>query len=130
MSRFQMRTHFTVADNSGAITLSCIKVLSGSPRVGATIVASVTKAMPRSRIKKGDVVKAIVVSTGAPTRRQDGSVVRAFVKGISGRKSKGRNAAILVNQNNEPIGTRVFGANFREVRDVHPKIASLSEELV
>lgn len=98
----QMQTNLDVADNSGARRVMCIKVLGGSKRkyarVGDIIVVSVKEAIPRGRVKKGDVLKAIVVRTAKDIRRNDGTVIRFD-----------RNAAVLVNNNKEPIGTRIFG---------------------
>merc|ERR1712151_1381343 len=98
----QMQSNLDVADNSGAKLVQCIKVLGGSKkktaRVGDTIVVSVKEAIPRGRVKKGTVQKAIIVRTSKDIRRFDGSSIRFD-----------RNAAVLINNNNEPIGTRIFG---------------------
>src|SRR3712207_8564158 len=105
----QMQTNLDVADNSGARRLMCIKVLGGSKRkyasVGDIIVVSVKEAIPRGRVKKGDVMKAVVVRTAKDLRRPDGSVIR-FDK----------NAAVLINNQKEPVGTRIFGPVPRELR--------------
>lgn len=97
----QMQTNLDVADNSGARRVQCIKVLGGSKRktasVGDTIVVSVKEAIPRGRVKKGDVMRAVIVRTAKEIRRQDGSIIRFD-----------RNAAVLVNTSGEPIGTRIF----------------------
>ena len=120
----QMQTNLDVADNSGARRVMCIKVLGGSKRkyasVGDIIVVSVKEAIPRGRVKKGDVMKAVVVRTAKDIRRQDGSVIRFD-----------RNAAVLVNNNKEPIGTRIFGPVPRELRAKHHmKIVSLAPEVL
>jgi large subunit ribosomal protein L14 len=98
----QMQSNLDVADNSGARRVMCIKVLGGSHRkyasVGDIIVVSVKDAIPRGRVKKGQVMKAVVVRTATDIRRPDGTVIR-FDK----------NAAVLINNNKEPIGTRIFG---------------------
>ena len=120
----QMQTNLDVADNSGARRVMCIKVLGGSKRkyasVGDVIVVSVKEAIPRGRVKKGDVMKAVVVRTSKDIRRPDGSVIRFD-----------RNAAVLVNNNKEPIGTRIFGPVPRELRSRnHMKIVSLAPEVL
>jgi large subunit ribosomal protein L14 len=120
----QMQTNLDVADNSGARRVQCIKVLGGSKRkyasVGDIIVVSVKEAIPRGRVKKGDVMKAVVVRTAKDIRRQDGSVIR-----FDG------NAAVLVNNNREPVGTRIFGPVPRELRaKQHMKIISLAPEVL
>lgn len=120
----QMQTNLDVADNSGARRVMCIKVLGGSKRkyagVGDIIVVSVKEAIPRGRVKKGDVMKAVVVRTAKAIRRPDGSVIR-FDRG----------AAVLVNNNKEPIGTRIFGPVPRELRaQNHMKIISLAPEVL
>src|ERR1700747_3311085 len=98
----QMRTVLDVADNSGARRVQCIKVLGGSKRkyasIGDTIVVSVQEAIPRGRVKKGQVIKAVVVRPAKGGRPPDGSIIRFD-----------RNAAVLVNPQGEPIGTRIFG---------------------
>ncbi|WP_336487226.1 50S ribosomal protein L14 [Methylobacterium nigriterrae] len=120
----QMQTNLDVADNSGARRVMCIKVLGGSKRkyagVGDIIVVSVKEAIPRGRVKKGDVMKAIVVRTAKDVKRPDGSVIR-FDK----------NAAVLINNQKEPIGTRIFGPVPRELRARnHMKIISLAPEVL
>jgi len=120
----QMQTNLDVADNSGARRVMCIKVVGGSKRksasVGDIIVVSVKEAIPRGRVKKGDVMKAVVVRTAKDIRRSDGSVIR-FDK----------NAAVLVDNKKEPIGTRIFGPVPRELRaKSHMKIISLAPEVL
>ncbi|AGF76020.1 50S ribosomal protein L14 [Bartonella vinsonii subsp. arupensis OK-94-513] len=120
----QMQTNLDVADNSGARRVMCIKVLGGSKRkyasVGDIIVVSVKDAIPRGRVKKGDVMKAVVVRTAKDIRRADGSVIR-----FDG------NAAVLVDNKKEPIGTRIFGPVPRELRGRnHMKIISLAPEVL
>ena len=120
----QMQTNLDVADNSGARRVMCIKVLGGSKRkyagVGDIIVVSVKEAIPRGRVKKGDVMKAVVVRTAKDIKRVDGSVIR-FDK----------NAAVLINAQKEPIGTRIFGPVVRELRaKKHMKIISLAPEVL
>ncbi|MGI9414542.1 MAG: 50S ribosomal protein L14 [Hyphomicrobiales bacterium] len=120
----QMQTNLDVADNSGARRVQCIKVLGGSKRkyasVGDIIVVSVKEAIPRGRVKKGDVMKAVVVRTAKDIRRPDGSAIRFD-----------RNAAVLVNPQGEPIGTRIFGPVTRELRSKnHMKIVSLAPEVL
>jgi len=120
----QMQTNLDVADNSGARRVQCIKVLGGSKRryasVGDTIVISVKEAIPRGRVKKGQVMRAVVVRTAKGVRRADGSVIRFD-----------RNAAVLVNAQGEPIGTRIFGPVTRELRaKQHVKIMSLAPEVL
>jgi large subunit ribosomal protein L14 len=120
----QMQTNLDVADNSGARRVMCIKVLGGSKRkyasVGDVIVVSVKEAIPRGRVKKGDVMKAVVVRTAKDIRRPDGSVIR-FDK----------NAAVLVDNKKDPIGTRIFGPVPRELRArAHMKIISLAPEVL
>ena len=120
----QMQTNLDVADNSGARRVQCIKVLGGSKRktasVGDTIVVSVKEAIPRGRVKKGDVMRAVIVRTAKEIRRQDGSIIRFD-----------RNAAVLVNMSGEPIGTRIFGPVTRELRSSnHMKIVSLAPEVL
>lgn len=120
----QMQTNLDVADNSGARRVQCIKVLGGSKRkyagVGDIIVVSVKKAIPRGRVKKGDVMKAVVVRTAKDIKRADGSVIR-----FDG------NAAVIVNNNKEPVGTRVFGPIPRELRAKnHMKIIQLAPEVL
>jgi len=120
----QMRTNLEVADNSGARRVQCIKVLGGSRRkyasVGDVIIVSIKEAIPRGRVKKGDVLQAIVVRTSQAIKRKDGSVIR-FDK----------NAAVIVNKQSEPIGTRIFGPVPRELRAKnHMKIISLAPEVL
>jgi large subunit ribosomal protein L14 len=120
----QMQTNLEVADNSGARRVQCIKVLGGSMRrtatIGDIIVVSVKEAIPRGRVKKGQVMKAVIVRTATAIRRPDGSVIRFD-----------RNAAVLVNNQKEPIGTRIFGPVPRELRaKQHMKIISLAPEVL
>ncbi|VAW23727.1 LSU ribosomal protein L14p (L23e) [hydrothermal vent metagenome] len=120
----QMQSNLDIADNSGARRVMCIKVLGGSKRkyasVGDIIVVSIKDAIPRGKVKKGDVAKAVVVRTAANIRRADGSVIRFD-----------RNAAVLINNNKEPIGTRIFGPVPRELRAKnHMKIISLAPEVL
>ncbi|RMB04533.1 50S ribosomal protein L14 [Eilatimonas milleporae] len=120
----QMQTNLDVADNSGAKRVQCIKVLGGSKRktagVGDIIVVSVKEAIPRGRVKKGDVHRAVIVRTAKEVRRQDGTAIRFD-----------RNAAVLVNKSHEPIGTRIFGPVVRELRaKKHMKIISLAPEVL
>ena len=120
----QMQTNLEVADTSGARRVMCIKVLGGAGRryasVGDVIVVSVKEAIPRGRVKKGDVLRAIVVRTAQGVKRKDGSMIR-FDK----------SAAVIVNKQNEPIGTRIFGPVPRELRAKnHMKIISLAPEVL
>jgi large subunit ribosomal protein L14 len=120
----QMQTNLDVADNSGARRVQCIKVIGGSKRkyasIGDIIVVSVKEAIPRGRVKKGDVMKAVVVRTAKDIRRADGSVIRFD-----------RNAAVLINKQGEPIGTRIFGPVTRELRArKFMKIISLAPEVL
>src|SRR5512140_1904279 len=120
----QQETNLEVADNSGARRDQCIKGLGGSKRkyasVGDVIVVSIKEAIPRGRVKKGSVMKAIVVRTAKDIRRADGSVIRFD-----------RNAAVLINNQKEPIGTRIFGPVPRELRAKnHMKIISLAPEVL
>ena len=120
----QMQTNLDVADNSGARRVMCIKVLGGAGRryasVGDVIVVSVKEAIPRGRVKKGDVLRAIVVRTAQGIKRKDGSMIR-FDK----------SAAVIVNKQNEPIGTRIFGPVTRELRaKKFMKIISLAPEVL
>ncbi|MCF6293246.1 MAG: 50S ribosomal protein L14 [Robiginitomaculum sp.] len=120
----QMQTNLQVADNSGAKRVQCIKVLGGSKRryahVGDIIVVSVKEAIPRGKVKKGEVRKAVVVRTAKAIQRADGSVIR-----FDG------NAAVLINQTGEPMGTRIFGPVPRELRaKKHMKIISLAPEVL
>ena len=120
----QMQTKLDVADNSGARLLQCIKVLGGSKRktasVGDVIVVSIKEAIPRGRVKKGDVHRAVIVRTSKEVKRNDGTCIR-FDK----------NAAVLVNKSNEPIGTRIYGPVARELRGKNfMKIVSLAPEVL
>ena len=120
----QSETELDVADNSGAKRVLCIKVLGGSrrryARVGDTIVVSVKDTIPRGKVKKGEVLKAVIVRTAQGVRRADGSLIR-FDK----------NAAVLINNQNEPIGTRIFSPVTRELRSKkHMKIVSLAPEVL
>ena len=120
----QMQSNLDVADNSGAKRVQCIKVLGGSKRrtatVGDIIVVSVKDAIPRGKVKKGDVHKAVIVRTAFPIRRTDGSSIRFD-----------RTAAVLVGGNDEPIGTRIFGPVTRELRArKFMKIVSLAPEVL
>ncbi|BBK35723.1 50S ribosomal protein L14 [Allostella sp. ATCC 35155] len=120
----QMQTNLDVADNSGARRVMCIKVLGGSKRkvasVGDVIVVSVKEAIPRGRVKKGDVHRAVIVRTAKEIRRGDGSAIRFD-----------NNAAVLINKQNEPIGTRIFGPVTRELRaKKFMKIVSLAPEVL
>jgi large subunit ribosomal protein L14 len=120
----QMQTSLDVADNSGAKKVMCIKVLGGSHRryagIGDIIKVSVKDAMPRTRVKKGDVYNALVVRTRKGVRRSDGSVIR-----FDG------NAAVILNNQLQPIGTRIFGPVTRELRgDKFMKIISLAPEVL
>ncbi|ADP72194.1 ribosomal protein L14 [Rhodomicrobium vannielii ATCC 17100] len=120
----QMQTNLDVADNSGARRVMCIKVLGGSMRrtatIGDIIVVSVKEAIPKGRVKKGQVMKAVIVRTSFPVRRPDGSVIRFD-----------SNAAVLINNQREPIGTRIFGPVPRELRaKQHMKIISLAPEVL
>ncbi len=105
----QMQSNLDVADNSGAKRVQCIKVLGGSKRrfagVGDVIVVSIKEAQPRGKVKKGDVHRAVIVRTAKDIHRPDGSTIRFDT-----------NAAVLVNKNEEPIGTRIFGPVCRELR--------------
>ena len=120
----QMQTALEVADNSGARRVQCIKVLGGSRRttahVGDVIVVTVKEAIPRGRVKKGDVHRAVIVRTAKEIRRADGGVIR-FDK----------NAAVLITPQGEPIGTRIFGPVTRELRAKQfMKIVSLAPEVL
>ncbi|MEL6373772.1 MAG: 50S ribosomal protein L14 [Pseudomonadota bacterium] len=120
----QMQTNLDVADNSGARRVQCIKVLGGSKRrfasIGDTIVVAVQEAIPRGRVKKGQVRRAVVVRTAFGVRRPDGSLIRFD-----------RNAAVLVNDAGEPVGTRIFGPVTRELRAKNQmKIVSLAPEVL
>ena len=120
----QQETYLAVADNSGAKKLQCIKVLGGSARkyatVGDVIVVSVKEAMPRSKVKKGDVMRAVVVRTRKELRRVDGSYIKFD-----------ENAAVLISRDLEPIGNRIFGPVARELRArKFMKIVSLAPEVL
>ena len=120
----QMTTVLDVADNSGAKKVFCIKVLGGSRRkyasVGDVIVVSIKEALPNSKVKKGDVARAVIVRTAKEVARADGSYIRFDT-----------NSAVLVNKENEPIGTRIFGPVARELRaKKFMKIISLAPEVL
>lgn len=120
----QVETILTIADNSGARTAQCIRVLGGSmrryARVGDIIVVTVKDAIPESDLKKGDVTKAVVVRTKKEYRRPDGSHIRFD-----------QNAAVLINEDKEPKASRIFGPVARELREKHfMKIISLAPEVV
>lgn len=120
----QIGTNLDVADNSGARRVYCIKVLGGSKRkvasVGDVIIVSVKDAIPRGRVKKGDVQRAVIVRTKKDIRRADGSAIRFD-----------SNAAVLINKDGEPIGTRIFGPVTRELRAKnYMKIISLAPEVL
>jgi len=120
----QMQTILDVADNSGAKKVMCIKVLGGSKRkyasVGDVIVVSIREAIPQAKVKKGDVAKAVIVRTKKEVSRQDGSYIRFDT-----------NSAVLVDKDNEPVGTRIFGPVARELRAKRfMKIISLAPEVL
>lgn len=120
----QMQSCMDVADNSGARKVQCIKVLGGSHRrtagIGDVIVVSVKDAIPRGRVKKGTVHKAVIVRTATPLKRDDGTSIRFD-----------RNAAVLINAAGEPVGTRIFGPVTRELRFKNfMKIISLAPEVL
>ncbi len=120
----QAETNLVVADNSGAKKVRCIKVLGGSGRkyasIGDLVVVTVKAAIPNSGIKKGEVTRAVIVRTNKEVRRNDGSYIRFD-----------ENAAVLLNAQNEPIGTRIFGPVARELRDKRfMKIISLAPEVL
>ena len=120
----QMQTKLEVADNSGAKTVKCIKVLGGSKRMSAklgdVIVVAVQQALPGGKIKKGEVKKAVIVRTAYPLRREDGSYIQ-FDK----------NSVVILNNQNEPVGTRIFGPVARELRGRNfTKICSLAPEVL
>ncbi len=120
----QVETNLEVADNSGARKVQCIKVIGGSKRkvasVGDVIIVSVKKAIPRGKVKKGDVARALIVRTSKEIHRADGSSIRFDT-----------NAAVLVNKDGEPIGTRIFGPVTRELRSAgFVKIMSLAPEVL
>jgi len=120
----QVETMLTIADNSGAKTAQCIRILGGSfrryARIGDIIVVAVKEAIPNAKVKKGDVLKAVVVRTKKETRRPDGSFIRFD-----------DNSAVLINAQKEPIGTRIFGPVARELRaKKFMKIVSLAPEVL
>ncbi len=127
----QQETRISVADNSGAQLVGCIRVLGGSTRrkrsykrrtasIGETIICSVKKALPSSPVKSGDIVRCVIVRTAYPVRRTDGSYVRFD-----------NNAVVLVDDDGNPRGTRIFGAVARELREQNfMKIVSLASEVV
>ena len=120
----QTETRLSVADNSGAKQVYCIKVLGGSKRryasVGDVIVVSIKEAIPNSKVKKGDVFKAVVVRTKKEIHRPDGTLIRFD-----------DNSAVLINAQREPIGTRIFGPVARELREKqYMKIISLASEVL
>ena len=119
----QMQSLLTAADNSGAKRLQCIKVLGGSKRkyasIGDVIVVSVKEALPNARVKKGDLKRAVVVRTKKEIRRPDGSHIKFDV-----------NSAVIINDANEPVGTRIFGPVARELRGRFMKIVSLAPEVL
>lgn len=120
----QMQTRLEVADNSGAKEVMCVKVLGGSKRnfaaIGDIIVVAVKEASPDGKVKRGEVKKAVIVRTSYPIRREDGSYIR-FDK----------NSVVILNQANEPIGSRIFGPVARELRAKNfTKICSLAPEVL
>ncbi len=120
----QAQTMLTVADNSGAKRMMCFKVLGGSRRryasVGDVVVCAVKDAMPGAQVKKGDVVRAVIVRTRKEIRRRDGSYIRFD-----------QNAAVIINDQKEPRGTRIFGPVARELRDrAFMRIVSLAPEVI
>jgi len=120
----QMQSMLDVADNSGARSLCCIKVLGGSKRkyagIGDVIICSVKEALPNSRVKKGDVVRAVIVRTAKEVARPDGSYIRFD-----------NNSAVVINASGEPVGTRIFGPVARELRArKFMKIVSLAPEVL
>ncbi|MGA9753923.1 MAG: 50S ribosomal protein L14 [Desulfobaccales bacterium] len=120
----QVQTQMTVADNSGAKKVSCIRVLGGTRRryagVGDIVIVAVKEALPHSKVKKGDVMRAVVVRTVKETRRPDGSHIRFD-----------DNSAVLINPQGDPIGTRIFGPVARELRaKKFMKIISLAPEVL
>src|SRR5262245_41912250 len=119
-----MQTFLDVADNTGAKRVQCIKVLGGTRRryagLGDVVVASVKKALPTSELKAGSIVKGVIVRTKKSTRREDGTYVRFD-----------RNALVIIDQEGNPKGTRIFGAVARELREKnYMKIISLAQEVV
>lgn len=120
----QMQSRLDVADNSGAKKVQCIKVLGGSKRryasIGDVIIVSVKEALPNSKVKKGDVRRAVVVRTRKEVSRNDGTYIRFD-----------DNAAVLINPQNEPVGTRIFGPVARELRaKSYMRIVSLAPEVL
>lgn len=120
----QVESRLDVADNSGAREVLCIKVLGGSKRkyasVGDVIVVSIKDALPKGKVKKGDVCRAVIVRTSQPVKRVDGSLI-----------SFDSNAAVLINKQGEPIGSRIFGPVTRELRSAgYMKIISLAPEVL
>lgn len=120
----QTQSVLEVADNSGAKRVMCIKVLGGSKRryarVGDIIKISIKEAIPRGKVKKGDVLKAVIVRTRSAVRREDGSAIRFD-----------SNAVVILNSQNQPVGTRIFGPVARELRSSNfMKIVSLAEEVL
>jgi large subunit ribosomal protein L14 len=119
----QMQSVLNIADNSGARKVMCIKVLGGSHRryayIGDVIKVSIKEAVPRSKVSKGSVANAVIVRTKKGVRRADGSSIRFD-----------SNAAVLLNNQNEPIGTRIFGPVTRELRNKFMKIISLAPEVL
>ncbi|AEV29920.1 ribosomal protein L14, bacterial/organelle [Sphaerochaeta pleomorpha str. Grapes] len=119
----QMQSYLNVADNSGAKKVQCIKVLGGSHRyvasVGDIIVVAVKNALPNGAIKKGDVMKAVIVRTKKEYRRPDGTYIRFD-----------DNACVIIDANNNPRGKRIFGPVARELRDGYMKIVSLAPEVL
>ncbi|MCK4739603.1 MAG: 50S ribosomal protein L14 [Deltaproteobacteria bacterium] len=120
----QLRTKLKVADNSGARKVSCIRVVGASNKmfagIGDVIVASVKEAIPNSKVKKGEVIRAVVVRTVKPAKRIDGSHIRFD-----------DNSVVLINKDNEPVGTRIFGPVARELRArKFMKIISLAPEVI
>ena len=120
----QMQSMLSVADNSGAKKLCCIKVPGGSKRkyagIGDIIICSVKEALPNSKVKKGDVVRAVIVRTAKEVRREDGSYIRFD-----------NNSAVVVGTGNDPVGTRIFGPVARELRSrSFMKIVSLAPEVL
>lgn len=120
----QMQTKLEVADNSGAKVVKCVKVLGGSKRmtasVGDIVVVAVQQALPGGKMKKGEVKKAVIVRTAYPYRREDGSYIQFDSNGV-----------VILNNNNEPVGTRIFGPVARELRNRNfTKICSLAPEVL
>ena len=120
----QVESTLQVADNSGAKKVACIKVLGGSHRryasVGDIVVVSIKEAIPHSKVKKGDVMKAVIVRTAKEVKREDGTSIRFD-----------RNAAVILNNQGEPVGTRIFGPVVRELRAKNfMKIISLAPEVL